>query len=83
MSSRYRLLAMAIKAPDTENVVRLSAIFGVSTDYLLHDDFTGDEDIPAELLAQAEEYHQKYLDKKHGLIMTTKMESDQILLQYE
>ena len=34
-------------APDTENVVRLSAIFGVSTDYLLHDDVTGDEDIPA------------------------------------
>ena len=34
-------------APDTENVVRLSAIFGVSTDSLLHDDFTGDEDIPA------------------------------------
>ena len=34
-------------APDTENVARLSAIFGVSTDYLLHDDFTGDEDIPA------------------------------------
>ena len=34
-------------APDTENVVRVSAIFGVSTDYLLHDDFTGDEDIPA------------------------------------
>ena len=34
-------------APDTENVVRLSAIFGVSTDYLLHDDFTGDGDIPA------------------------------------
>ena len=34
-------------APDTENVVRLSAIFGVSTDYLRHDDFTGDEDIPA------------------------------------
>ena len=34
-------------APDTENVVRLSAIFGMSTDYLLHDDFTGDEDIPA------------------------------------
>ena len=34
-------------APDTDNVVRLSAIFGVSTDYLLHDDFTGDEDIPA------------------------------------
>ena len=28
-------------------MVRLSAIFGVSTDYLLHDDFTGDEDIPA------------------------------------
>src|SRR5699024_7704973 len=34
-------------APDTENVVRLRAIFGVSTDYLFHYDLSGDEDIPA------------------------------------
>ena len=33
--------------PDTENVVELSKLFGVSTDYLLHDDYTGDADIPA------------------------------------
>lgn len=33
--------------PDTENVLRISQLFGVSTDYLLHDDFTGDGDIPA------------------------------------
>ena len=32
---------------DTENVVELSRLFGVSTDYLLHDDYTGDGDIPA------------------------------------
>ncbi len=33
--------------PDTENVVQLSRLFGVSTDYLLHDDYTADTDIPA------------------------------------
>lgn len=33
--------------PDTENVVRLSDLFGVSTDYLLHDSFSSDRDIPA------------------------------------
>ena len=32
---------------DTENVVELSRLFGVSTDYLLHDDYDGDGDIPA------------------------------------
>ena len=32
---------------DTENVVELSRLFGVSTDYLLHDDYTDDGDIPA------------------------------------
>ena len=32
---------------DTENVVELSRLFGVSTDYLLHDDYDGDCDIPA------------------------------------
>ena len=33
--------------PDTENVVAISRLFGVSTDYLLHDDYAGDQDIPA------------------------------------
>lgn len=33
--------------PDTGNVLELSRLFGVSTDYLLHDDYTGDDDIPA------------------------------------
>ena len=33
--------------PDTENVVQLSKIFNVSTDYLLHDDHNDDMDIPA------------------------------------
>ena len=34
-------------APDTANVLEISRLFGVSTDYLLHDDYTGDGDIPA------------------------------------
>jgi transcriptional regulator with XRE-family HTH domain len=33
--------------PDTENVVQLSKIFGVSTDYLLNDEYESDMDIPA------------------------------------
>jgi transcriptional regulator with XRE-family HTH domain len=33
--------------PDTENVVQLSKIFNVSTDYLLNEDYKSDEDIPA------------------------------------
>ena len=33
--------------PDTENVLQISKIFGVSTDYLLNDDYESDSDIPA------------------------------------
>lgn len=32
--------------PDTENIVQLSKLFGVSTDYLLHDDYESDQDLP-------------------------------------
>jgi len=33
--------------PDTENVVRISKLFGVSTDYLLYEEVKSDGDIPA------------------------------------
>ena len=33
--------------PDTENVVQLSKLFGVSTDYLLNDEYESDKDISA------------------------------------
>lgn len=33
--------------PDTDKIVKLSRIFQISTDYLLHDDINSDEDIPA------------------------------------
>lgn len=33
--------------PDTANVLRVSQLFGVSTDYLLHENYSGDRDIPA------------------------------------
>ncbi len=33
--------------PDTENVLQISKVFGVSTDYLLNDEFESDDDIPA------------------------------------
>ena len=54
-------------APDTENVVRISAIFGVSTDYLLHDDFTGDGDIPA--VKRREEELQKARNRETGMMV--------------
>lgn len=40
--------------PDTENVLRLSDIFGVSTDYLLREELTGDGDLPAVKRREAE-----------------------------
>lgn len=33
--------------PDTENVVQISKLFQVSTDYLLNDEYESDEDLPA------------------------------------
>ena len=33
--------------PDTENVLQISKLFGVSTDYLLNDEYDVDNDIPA------------------------------------
>lgn len=33
--------------PDTNNVIQLSKLFGVSIDYLLNDEFQSDHDIPA------------------------------------
>ena len=33
--------------PDAENVLQISKLFGVTTDYLLNDDYESDTDIPA------------------------------------
>ena len=33
--------------PDALNILQISKLFGVTTDYLLNDDYTSDEDIPA------------------------------------
>lgn len=33
--------------PDTENVVQISKLFQVTTDYLLNDEYESDEDLPA------------------------------------
>ena len=32
--------------PDASNILQLSKLFGVTTDYLLNDDFSSDEDLP-------------------------------------
>ena len=33
--------------PDTENILQLSRLFGVTTDYLLYDEYDSDRDLPA------------------------------------
>ena len=33
--------------PDAGNILQLSKLFGVTTDYLLHDDYRSDNDIPS------------------------------------
>ena len=53
--------------PDTENVLRLSDIFGVSTDYLLREELTGDGDLPAVKRREAELREEK--DRTSGLLL--------------
>ena len=38
---------MGTALPDATNILLLSKLFGVSTDYLLNDDYNSDQDIPA------------------------------------
>ncbi|MDR2599535.1 MAG: helix-turn-helix domain-containing protein [Oscillospiraceae bacterium] len=45
--------------PDTENVVQLSKIFRVSTDYLLNDEYEGDNDTPTVKVSN-EHFKMKY-----------------------
>lgn len=37
---------MGTAMPDAPNLLRISVLFGVSADYLLHDDYQSDNDIP-------------------------------------
>jgi transcriptional regulator with XRE-family HTH domain len=37
---------MGTAQPDTQNVLQLSKLFGVTTDYLLNDDYESDHDLP-------------------------------------
>ena len=37
---------MGTSVPDSNNVLQLSKLFSVSTDYLLNDEYTSDEDLP-------------------------------------
>ena len=40
--------------PDAQNVLQISKLFGVTTDYLLNDDYESDADIPAVQAAEQE-----------------------------
>ncbi|PWM43662.1 MAG: XRE family transcriptional regulator [Clostridia bacterium] len=53
--------------PDTENVLQISKLFGVSTDYLLNDEYESDSDIPA-VKVESSILTQKYTGKIHAII---------------
>jgi transcriptional regulator with XRE-family HTH domain len=57
--------------PDTENVVQLSRLFKVSTDYLLNDDYSGDQDLPAvkQVMNEQSEYVRGQLKKNKTIYM--------------
>ncbi len=50
--------------PDAQNILQISKLFHVTTDYLLNDDYESDSDIPAVKTA-TEETEALYLKKKH------------------
>ena len=37
---------MGTAQPDVQNVLQISKLFGVTTDYLLHDDYESDQELP-------------------------------------
>ena len=51
--------------PDAQNVLQISKLFGVTTDYLLNDDYTSDKDIPVVKNA-TQETDNIILKKKQG-----------------
>ena len=50
--------------PDAQNILQISKLFEVTTDYLLNDDYESDRDIPAVKTA-TEETEALFLKKKH------------------
>jgi len=50
--------------PDAQNILQISKLFHVTTDYLLNDDYESDSDIPAVKTA-TEETEALFLKKKH------------------
>lgn len=53
--------------PDTKNVLQLSKLFGVTTDFLLNDDYESDEDLPA-VHASNERISSAYRNKARVII---------------
>ena len=51
--------------PDALNILQISKLFGVTTDYLLNDDYTSDKDIPVVKNA-TQETDNIFLKKKQG-----------------
>lgn len=54
--------------PDAQNILQISKLFGVTTDYLLNDDYEGDGDIPAVQTATKETKDLYTKKKRHHLI---------------
>lgn len=56
--------------PDVQNVLQISKLFGVTTDYLLNDDYESDKDIPVVRNA-TQEVENIVIKKKHGHLIAT------------
>ena len=54
--------------PDAQNVLQISKLFHVTTDYLLNDDYESDDDIPAVQTATRETKDLYIKKKQHHLI---------------
>lgn len=54
--------------PDTKNLLLISKLFSVSTDYLLHDNYNDDTDIP--IVKQTAVYMQKEQKLKSAYLIT-------------
>jgi len=54
-------------SPDASNILQLSKLFGVSTDYLLNDDYESDDDLPP--VKEKTEYFEIKIKKNEHLLL--------------
>ncbi len=64
---------MGTAMPDAPNLLQISILFGISVDYLLHDDYESDDDIPSVKEVKSEMRKEGIKNNKSNLVTSILM----------